>query len=123
MSASTYGDSSALLGSTLPILWRSGAHRSRFGDIAVLAFLLTQLFDGVFTYVGVTSFGVGIEGNPVMAQLMLLLGYGPALLLAKLAAAALGIVLHLGRVHGAVAFLAGFYLVAAVLPWAAILLV
>ena len=46
---------------------------------------------------------------------------GKALLLAKCAAAALGIALHLGRVHAAVASLAAFYATAAVLPWAAIL--
>ena len=97
--------------------------RSRFGDLAVVVFLLTQAFDGALTYVGVSTFGVGIEGNPLIAWLMSLLGPGPGLATAKLAAGCFGIVLHLCDVHKAVALLAGFYMVAAVGPWIAVLFV
>ena len=121
MAASAYGVPSVLPGRPLPREWKPAAPRSLFGDVAVVVFLLAQCFDGVFTYVGVVSFGTGIEANPVIAQLMAQLGHGPALLLAKSIAVALGIALHLGRVHGAVALLAAFYVAAALLPWAAIL--
>lgn len=121
MAATAYGESTGLLGRPLPLVWKGSATRTAFGDAAVVLFLLAQCFDGVFTYVGVATFGIGIEANPVIAQLMVSFGHGPALLVAKLTAAALGIALHLGRVHGAVALLALFYMGAAVIPWAGIL--
>jgi hypothetical protein len=122
MASATYGSSPALVGNAFPVLWHPRTERSWFGDVAVVVFLLAQCFDGVFTYVGVVSYGIGIEANPVVATLMVYLGHGAALVVAKALAAGLGIVLHLGRVHLAVALLAVFYIVAAVVPWAAILL-
>jgi uncharacterized membrane protein len=95
--------------------------RSLFGDIVLVVFLLAQCFDGVFTYVGVMVYGAGIEANPLIAGLMDAMGHGPGLAIAKLAAAALGIALHLRHVHSAVMVLAGFYLVAAIIPWSVIL--
>jgi hypothetical protein len=95
--------------------------RSRFGDLALVVFLLAQACDGVLTYVGVRTFGMGVEGNPLIAWLMTSLGHGPGLTAAKLTAGGFGIALHLSDVHKAVAVLAGFYLVAAVGPWIALL--
>jgi hypothetical protein len=95
--------------------------RSRFGDVAVVVFLLTQAFDGVLTYVGVRTFGLGVEGNPLIAWLMSLLGHGPGLAAAKLTAGCFGIILHRCDVHKAVALLAGFHMVAAIGPWIAVL--
>jgi hypothetical protein len=109
------------IGSVLPTAWKPTATRSLFGDLAVVLFLLAQCFDGVFTYVGVTSFGVAIEANPIIAALMTTFGHGPAVTGAKVVAAALGICLHLREVHGAVALLTGFYVAVAILPWTAIL--
>jgi len=97
--------------------------RSRFGDLALVLFLVAQLSDGVLTYVGVVTFGPSIEGNPIVGWLMAALGYGPGLMAAKTAASAFGIALHLSAVHKAVAALAGFYFVAAVGPWLALLFV
>ena len=99
----------------------SPARPSLFGDVILVVFLLAQCFDGVFTYVGVLSFGVSIEANPLIAALMDAFGQGVALTTAKVVAAALGIGLHLRNVHGAVAVLAAFYLVVAILPWSMIL--
>ena len=92
-------------------------NKSRFGDLALVVFLLAQLSDGVLTYVGVLTFGPSIEGNPIVGWLMAALGYGPGLTAAKVAAAVFGIALHLSAVHRAVAALAGFYVVVAVGPW------
>ena len=97
--------------------------RSRFGDLALIAFLVTQLSDGVLTYVGVLTFGPSIEGNPLVGWLMAALGYGPGVAAAKIAAGLFGVALHLFDVHGAVAALAGFYLLVAVGPWLAVLFV
>jgi hypothetical protein len=87
----------------------------------IIAFLLAQLFDGVFTYVGVITFGIGIEANPVVSSLMTAFGYGPAVTGAKVVAGGLGILLHLRQIHTPVAILAGFYLAAAIAPWTVIL--
>lgn len=103
-------------------MWRRDATgRSRFGDLAVVVFLLTQAFDGVLTYVGVSAYGPHMEGNPLILWLMEAVGEGPALAAAKVTAGAFGIVLHLSAVHKAVAFLAAFYVVVAICPWMLIL--
>jgi Domain of unknown function (DUF5658) len=95
--------------------------RNLFGDIALLLFLIAQASDGVLTYVGVATYGVGIEGNPVIAWLMGTMGEGPALTMAKVTAGMFGIALHLSSVHKVVAVLALFYFAVAVFPWVAIL--
>lgn len=92
-----------------------------FGNLAVIVFLLAQASDGVLTYVGVATYGPGIEGNPLIAWLMAAMGEGPALATAKLTAGMFGIALHLSAVHRTVAVLAAFYLVVAIGPWMAIL--
>jgi uncharacterized membrane protein len=98
-----------------------GNTRNLFGDIALLVFLLAQASDGVLTYVGVSIYGLHMEGNPILGWLMLAMGQGAALAVAKVVAGAFGIALHLSSVHKAVAVLAFFYLTAAVIPWVAIL--
>jgi uncharacterized membrane protein len=91
--------------------------------VVVVVFLLAQCFDGVFTYVGVLTFGLSIEANPLIATLMDTFGHGVALTGAKMVAAVLGICLHLRQVHSAVAVLAGFYILVAIVPWVMILFV
>ena len=100
---------------------RGGTRRDLFGDIALVAFLIAQASDGVLTYVGVTSYGLHMEANPIIGWLMASIGQGAALATAKLAAGLFGIALHLSSVHKAVAALAVLYLAVAVLPWLAIL--
>jgi uncharacterized membrane protein len=100
---------------------RADSRRSIFGDVALLLFLLAQALDGVLTYVGVSVYGMHVEGNPIIGWLMTSIGEGPALAAAKLTAGFFGIALHLSAVHKAVAVLAAFYLAVAVLPWIAIL--
>jgi hypothetical protein len=98
-----------------------GSTRNRFGDVALLLFLLAQASDGVLTYIGVSTYGLHMEGNPLIGWLMAAMGQGPALATAKLTAGFFGIALHLSAVHKAVALLAVFYLAAAIVPWVAIL--
>ena len=121
MSATGYADPGAIFGTFVPRVRSPRPRRVLFGNLVLVAFLLTQCFDGVFTYVGVITFGAGIEANPLIGALMLHLGHAPALLTAKVMSASLGIALHVRRVHGAVALLAGFYLSVAILPWISIL--
>jgi len=92
-----------------------------FGDIALIVFLLAQASDGVLTYIGVSTYGLHVEGNPLIAWLMAAMGEGPALATAKLAAGFFGIALHMSAVHRAVALLAGFYVAVAIIPWVTIL--
>jgi hypothetical protein len=94
---------------------------SRLGDVLLVLFLLAQCFDGVLTYVGVLTFGVAVEANPLINSLMLRFGEGAALLGAKTVAAALGIALHLRHVHIAIAILTAFYVGVAILPWTVLL--
>jgi len=120
MAATAYADQASLVGISLPKV-RNAAQQTLFGDFVIVAFLLVQCFDGVFTYVGVSTFGLDIEANPVVAGLMTHLGHGPGLLSAKMVAAFLGICLHFREVHLAVAMLTGLYTAVALAPWAAIL--
>jgi len=122
MAQTAYLDPGPVLGNSPPKVWKPPLRRSLFGDVAILAFLLAQLFDGVFTYVGVNRFGLGVEANPLIAALMASYGHGTALVGAKSLAGALGVCLHLREIHAAVAWLAGFYVAVAVVPWVAILL-
>ena len=102
-------------------LGSAGHIRSRFGDVAVVLFLIAQALDGVLTYVGVTILGTHAEANPILAWLMETLGNGAALASAKVAASGFGVLLHLAAVHRIVAGLATFYILAAVFPWIALL--
>jgi uncharacterized membrane protein len=92
-----------------------------FGNLVVIAFLVAQACDGVFTYVGISLYGAHMEANPVLGWLMQTMGQGMALAAAKSVAGAFGIALHLSSVHRVVAALALFYIAVAVVPWMAIL--
>jgi hypothetical protein len=98
-----------------------GVRSALFGNVVVIAFLIAQACDGVFTYVGVATYGLHVEGNPLLAWLMDALGNGPAVAAAKTAAGAFGIALHLVAVHRVVAALAVFYVAVAVVPWLSVL--
>ena len=99
------------------------AGRSRFGDVVIVLFLLAQAADGVMTYVGVATFGVNMEANPLLASLMAMFGQGATIAGAKVTASILGISLHLVGVHRILAVLTGVYAVGALLPWITTLLI
>ncbi len=90
----------------------------RFGDLAILAFVLVQGLDGAMTYLGLHIWGFGIEANPLVSTTVSMAGIGGGLALTKLFAIALGMILHLGRVHGIIALLVGYYVAIAIVPWA-----
>jgi hypothetical protein len=93
--------------------------RCVFGDAVVLAFVLAQCADGVFTYLGVTLWGLQAEANPLVSSAMVVAGLGPGLAGVKLIAVGLGFALHRYRVHNVVALLTAFYVAAAIVPWMA----
>jgi len=116
-----YADPQALFATAVPKTCEFARRRSLFGDAVLVVFLLSQCLDGVLTYIGVVTFGIAIEANPLIAWLMTHLGHGVALMSAKALAASLGVALHLYRNHSAVALLAIFYFAFAVGPWIVIL--
>ena len=83
----------------------------------LLVFVVLQAADGLLTYLAVARFGVGAEGNPILATWILLTGPGVALTGAKLLACACGGVLYVAGGHQALAGLSALYLVAAIMPW------
>ncbi|MGE3958002.1 MAG: DUF5658 family protein [Vicinamibacterales bacterium] len=110
------------MSATLTIRQTSGAHRldwphGPFGDIAVLVFVLVQCLDGAFTYLGVHTWGLSIEANPLVSSALSFAGVGTGLAATKLFAVGLGVMLHLRRVHLVVALLSLFYIAVAILPW------
>ena len=89
----------------------------RLPRLVLLFYLVAQAYDGLFTYVAVRALGVDVEGNPLLAALMAHYGPAPALMVAKLVAAASGILVYARNLNGILAALTALYLVAAILPW------
>ena len=101
---------------------RRAVSRSRFGDCVVLGFLVVQFLDFVFTYLGVLTWGPGIEANPIISSAVAAVGLTAGLGATKLVAIGCGILLHLCRVHNMVALLTALYVAAAIVPWTALFL-
>jgi hypothetical protein len=95
---------------------------NRFGDIAVVTFMVVQALDGVLTYMGFHIWGPTVEANPLISSAVSFAGVGTGVAMAKLFAVGLGMILHLRRVHGVVALLTAFYLAVAIVPWAMLFL-
>jgi len=85
--------------------------------LILIVFLLTQVFDGILTYVAVAWLGVVGEGNLLLATAMHVAGAGPALIGAKSLAAGCGMLLHSRGLHGVLGVLTGLYILAAIAPW------
>jgi hypothetical protein len=95
---------------------------SRFGNIVVVGFLVAQFLDGAMTYIGVKTWGLSIEANPLISSTVQAVGLAPGLALMKVLAGTLGIALHLRSVHVLVAVLTGVYIALAIVPWTALFL-
>jgi hypothetical protein len=85
--------------------------------LLLLLFLVWQAWDGIFTYFGVASFGLGIEGNRLLATWMTLVGPATALVGAKLLAGVCGGVLYLCNATVPLAVLNAYYGVQVVGSW------
>jgi hypothetical protein len=85
-----------------------------------LAFLATQLLDGVFTSTGVRLFGTQIEGNPLIVWYAQHIGPAFAIWGAKAFAAGCGTILYVNGKHEALAAVTVFYSACAVVPWIAL---
>lgn len=93
-----------------------------FGNLVIVLFLVAQVLDGAFTYLGLTAFGLS-EGNPIIAHYIQRHGVGPSLTVAKVLAVVCSMVLHLLGLHRTLALLTLMYLALAVLPWTYLLFV
>jgi hypothetical protein len=95
--------------------------RTRHGDVAFVLFVLMQLLDGIFTYVGIAAFGPGIEANPLLAWYVAVYGATTALVGAKLMALGCGAILYATAMHRTMGALVVVYVVGALAPWVRIL--
>jgi len=90
-------------------------------------FVVVQILDGIFTFIGVTKFGPEAEGNYIIYLLINMFGTLPALLLAKsVAIVALYVLCKSHITKPKIMFftqaILGFYVVRAILPWMYVLL-
>ena len=94
--------------------------RFSWPELIWLTFVAVQVLDGIMSYVGVHRIG-WMEGNPLVAWYLTVLGPALAFTVVKLFAVACGSVLYLKARHAAVAALTVFYLAFAVVPWVSII--
>ena len=80
-------------------------------------FMAAQVADGLLTYWGVTTLGIHVEGNDLLATTMYAIGPGRALLSAKLLACVCGYILYRTASYRPLAIMAGLYIGVAVTPW------
>lgn len=87
-----------------------------------------QALDGLFTSIGVSRYGVEVEGNPLLRHLMEEFGAIEALTIVKLVAIGIVVILtFLARkvtwIKGAMGAITCIYLLAAIIPWTYILFI
>jgi uncharacterized membrane protein len=95
--------------------------RSLFAPGTLVAFVVAQLCDGVLTYVGVHTFGQGIEANPILSWYIGALGAGAALFAAKGLAIACALLLYRFAHYRTIGALTVMYFAMAVHPWVTLL--
>lgn len=94
-----------------------GVRYANQAPIVLALFVLTQALDGALTYWGVTRFGIGVESNAYLVNLMEAIGTGPALLAAKTLAVGCGVILFSTTSFRVLAIATGWCLGFAVVPW------
>ena len=93
----------------------------REATIVLIIFTAAQVADGVLTYWGVTTLGIHVEGNGLLAATMHAIGPFRALVSAKLLACVCGYVLYQTASHKPLAIMAGLYIGVAIAPWLLVL--
>jgi uncharacterized protein DUF5658 len=91
--------------------------RRSFGDAVMILFLLAQGCDGALTYIGVRTFGLDVEANPLVVWFVAALGLGTAMVAVKSLAVVCAAALHLLSWHRTIAVLTVLYVAVAVWPW------
>lgn len=106
---------------TSAMLTRAPRRQLAAVDVLWLTFVAVQALDGLLTYIGVRTFGIGIEANPIVAWYAEAFGPAMGLVAAKAFAIACASVLYLTARHRTVAVLTLLYLAFAIVPWAHVL--
>ena len=93
------------------------------GEAAIVfaIFTVAQIADGLLTYWGVTTLGIHVEGNDLLAASMHAIGPFRALVSAKVLACVCGYVLYRTASHRPLAIMAGLYIGVAIAPWLLVL--
>jgi hypothetical protein len=99
---------------TAAVAWREAT-------IVLAIFTAAQIADGILTYWGVTTLGIHVEGNDLLAATMQAIGPFRALVSAKLLACVCGYILYRTASHKPLAIMAGLYIGVAVTPWLLVL--
>ena len=102
---------------------RDNAAATSWREATIVFFIFTaaQVADGLLTYWGVTTLGIHVEGNGLLAATMHLIGPAQALVSAKLLACVCGYVLYQTASHKPLAIMAGLYIGVAIAPWLLVL--
>jgi hypothetical protein len=85
--------------------------------VVLAIFVAAQIADGILTYWGVTTLGIHVEGNGLLAAGMEAIGPFRTLISAKLLACVCGWILYRTASHRPLAVMAGLYIGVAVTPW------
>ena len=85
--------------------------------IVLAVFILTQMLDGALTYWGVTKFGLAVESNAYLLELMQSIGPAQALIAAKALAVVCGVILFSTTSFRVLAVATDWCLGFAVVPW------
>ena len=96
--------------------------RSLFGTGTLIAFVIAQFCDGVLTYIGVHTFGQGIEANPILSWYIAAFGAGAALFAAKCLAIGCAVLLYRFARYRTIGALTVMYFAMAVQPWVSLLI-
>jgi hypothetical protein len=97
-------------------------------DIFLLGVILAtlQVLDGILTGIGMAQYGTSMEGNMILRSLMTVIGYVPALFVAKSGSIALIVILchqttKISWLKPALYGVMGLYIIGAIVPWTYIL--
>lgn len=125
---------------------RGGRARGRSARIAILSDFISQVrvstealiagsiliflqaLDGILTSIGISRWGVSVEGNPLLRKLMMEFGHIPTLSVVKFIAICFVILLccysvRLPWMHKAMRAISCYYVIMAIIPWIYLLLV
>jgi hypothetical protein len=94
-----------------------GVRHAKQAPIVLAAFILTQVLDGALTYWGVTKFGLAVESNAYLLELMQSIGPAQALIAAKALAVVCGLILFSTTSFRVLAVATGWCFGFAVVPW------
>ena len=104
-------------------LTHTSVRHSCFAKIVVVAYVIVQLLDGVYTYIGVSRLGISVELNPLVGWAMTILGVGFGLVVVKFVTTGFGALIYYHGYHNLLALITAFYMAVVILTWMYLFLV